>query len=285
MNRQKGFTLMELLIVIAIIALLMAILVPALSKARKQARTVAGLANLRQFGLMWQMYTGDNNSYFMTGRKISGVDESCWVYVLQDYHDKDDKARCCPEASTPFTDKKGSSTGVRNPFGAWGMIGPWWTGGGIKDAYYYGGYGIEDHLKNSGSKANWNHCNHSGVDNIPVLLDCFFVSGVLQGSGSKPGIEAAYEPPYYDGEYRDPPSGLGQMTRFCLNRHDGHTNVLFMDWSVRSVGLKELWTLKWLPGWDTENIWTLAGNGGDYRATYDRWANCGNGWMKNFKLY
>ena len=38
--------------------------------------------------------------------------------------------------------------------------------------------------------------------------------------------------------------GKGEMNHFCINRHDMFVNQVFMDWSVRKVGLKELWGLK-----------------------------------------
>jgi len=49
------------------------------------------------------------------------------------------------------------------------------------------------------------------------------------------------------------------MNHFCLDRHNGWTNFLFMDWSARHVGLKEIWTLKWHKNFDTAGPYTRAG--------------------------
>ncbi|MEI8195857.1 MAG: prepilin-type N-terminal cleavage/methylation domain-containing protein, partial [Phycisphaerae bacterium] len=54
-----GFTLIELLVVVAIIALLISILMPALGKAREQARTASCQSNLRQFGVEFGIYASD----------------------------------------------------------------------------------------------------------------------------------------------------------------------------------------------------------------------------------
>ena len=64
MSRKKAFTLVELLVVIAIIALLMAILMPALSRAKEQTRNVVCRANLRQYGIAGTMYLDDNEGAF-----------------------------------------------------------------------------------------------------------------------------------------------------------------------------------------------------------------------------
>ena len=51
----------------------------------------------------------------------------------------------------------------------------------------------------------------------------------------------------------------GEMNHFCIDRHGGFVNFLFMDWSVRRVGLKENWTLKWHRASNTAGPFTRAG--------------------------
>jgi prepilin-type N-terminal cleavage/methylation domain-containing protein len=258
-NFSKGaaFTLIELLVVIAIIALLMAILMPALNRVKKQAKAVACQTNLRQWALVFLIYMDENDGYFAYGDS-SGR----WRWVLQDQHRDRKLSVCCPEASNPDR-----HTGT---FGAWGAE--------SLDADYvaqqdYGSYGLNRWVYNrkqdQPQEGYFKTRNVQGTNQIPLFLDCSWY-----GAGP---LDYDY-PPEYEGHTE---SSTGHwrgdnMRRFCLNRHNAATNGAFLDFSVRRIGLKELWTLKWSRNFVTNNYWTKAGGvmPGDWP-----------GWMSNFKDY
>ena len=100
-----------------------------------------------------------------------------------------------------------------------------------------------------------------GASQQPVLLDSAWALGYPEEASGPPTRE---NPP-------DP-----QRWPFCINRHSGTVNCLFMDWSIRRVGLKELWTLRWYPTFNTANRWTVAG-----RAQPSQWP----AWMQRFPDY
>lgn len=272
MNRcKKGFTLIELLVVIAIIALLMGILMPALQQVRKQARTTACLSNLRQWSLMFAMYTDENDGYFFTG-ELNGTRTGMgsgefWRETMRPYS-KDIKMWLCPQAAKPLP-----QGGI--PQGGWSNY-AWETAEDI------GSYGLNGWILNiaaSKEPANrddgwgrqpgdWHWGTHQvkGANNVPVFTGSWWVDSWPREND---------QPPQTDEGPGDNP-GSNEMNRVCVNRHDGFVNCLFADWTVRKVGLKELWTLQWSRGYKTNGPWTKGGG-----VSPDAWPD----WLQRYKDY
>ena len=82
-NKRKSFTLIELLIVIAIIAILAAMLLPALNKARDKGRTISCTNNLKQQGLAVIQYCDSNKDItFPSGMQAGVMQNLYWHATL-----------------------------------------------------------------------------------------------------------------------------------------------------------------------------------------------------------
>lgn len=275
MNRRKGFTLIELLVVIAIIALLMAVLMPALQRVRMQARSVACLSKLKQWGIFFSMYADDYDGRFMAGFTASPR-ANRWVSALGDYYKWDDEFTCCPNAMKPWVDEYGIDSGAEGSTSgvgvtmAWGYINQGHWKKPMKGSYGINGWvvdpqpGREPHPERGSPSYFWRSPTVAGAGYVPLFLEAQRYNGVSLHTDT---------PPSYDGEQWN---DNAQMGRYCLNRHDGFAGCLFLDFSARKVGLKELWTLKWHQEYIENGPWTM---GGGVQAS--DWPE----WMKHFKDY
>ena len=99
----RGFSLLELLVVVAIIAILAALLLPTLQSARERARRTACLSNLKQIGLALELYGRDSDDYFPNtsfGASAPGTynGQYRWMDALDPYL-KSAQIFVCPDAS------------------------------------------------------------------------------------------------------------------------------------------------------------------------------------------
>jgi prepilin-type N-terminal cleavage/methylation domain-containing protein len=252
---MEGFTLIELLVVIAIIALLMSILMPALARVKEQARAIACQANLRQWNFIFASYTEDNNGQFWSGEGSTGY---WWPWYLDDQL-KDWKANpiwFCPTAKKPMYNIDGTMVQTWNIFNAWGIFTGTHGGHGSGPNGIAGSYGINGFVLsipasatfegNVPAKDGWRNRNVGGANDIPLFVDALrFDLWPLATQGP-----AVNEFEAWTGN---------NMARCCINRHKGAVNSSFVDFSVRRIDLKELWTLRWYKTFNTRGPWTKAG--------------------------
>jgi prepilin-type N-terminal cleavage/methylation domain-containing protein/prepilin-type processing-associated H-X9-DG protein len=261
---RRGFTLIELLVVIAIIALLMSILMPALSRVKKQAQAVRCQAHLKQWGLVYALYANDNNQKIMTTAR-----DGYWLVASRPYFQtmvtngqaERYEMYLCPVATKLFAEGAPLGRAAYN----YGYDGVEYTASYGFNAWVYDPPQPGNYQDRPG-ESMWRTLNAKGAADIPVMTASY------HGGGCP---EPTDQPPQVDGEPW-PGGHNNEMKRFALDRHNGFVNVLFMDWTTRRCGLKELWTLKWHKTYNTVGPWTTAGG-----VTPGDWPE----WMQRFRDY
>lgn len=243
--------------------------------SRKRAKDIVCRSNLRQWHLAMTEFTNDNDGSLWRGYNNNPTLIDWWFSALRDYHGDIDKIRCCPTATTPMDDlvlglREGPGFG-KQPFAAWGTSS--WIES-ITGHVDYGSYGANGWIENTSidyssiDPSQWwrNIANIKTADNVPFLLDGQWIDAWPEPNHTPPSSENTY---WYD-------EINSHFVRIVQNRHEEAENCAFMDGTVRKVGLKELWTLKWHRWYDTQGPWTLAGG-----VTPNSWPD----WMRDMEAF
>jgi len=259
-QKHRAFTLIELLVVIAIIAILAALLLPALTAAKRKAQQIACVNNNKQLALASLMYVNDMKVW-LGPTNANGFNGGEWMDALINYYSKATNILICPAAPDKGNPSGGNSQGRADSAWHW-TLNPNYTGSYAYNAWLETSSSATN-LVNSDAHPNWLYQKDSAVQN-PVMTPMFSDGAWLNldpMETDSPGLN------FYDPLSVNPwPEG---MPRVCLARHSGVSTSAaqnvpkgtvplpglivmgFVDGHVQTVRTEDLWTFYWHLNWQT----------------------------------
>ncbi len=252
LQRTHGaFTLIELLVVISIIALLIALLLPALGQAKETARNVQCMNSEKQMLLATLTYTQDYDGYFPTGAGELWARETRWPYLLLQYHGAEEIYDC----PIDFLGK---------PVNTYLANGQFWLFWSVEDQKV--GYGGPTHIDSIGSPSqlvaffesirDWSYDfgKNWTLDEALEYLCCFA------------DYQAKWEYDYTrsnemltGGRHFRTPSSVGEHPwgKDNVGLVDGHVTLINMQWLVDNGPVGNFFSYPFLP--ENERGWGPAG--------------------------
>jgi prepilin-type N-terminal cleavage/methylation domain-containing protein/prepilin-type processing-associated H-X9-DG protein len=235
---HTAFTLIELLVVIAIIAILAAMLLPALSAAKRKAAQTACINNQKQLGLGMKMYVDDNSGTFPgIASGLYGYHPEDWIYwrtntVLYPSFEKSPILTSIPGLQKPA---------LRCPLdiGDGDRLAQTFPSGPYLFSYSFNGYGLDANGKNIGMstvidrQGNAYLFKENSVRN-PTLKIMLAEEPGTTNSSDNPNAGFPNVRPITDGRWI-PTSLTGRNGDHLTIRHGGKADVTFTDGHVEAV--------------------------------------------------
>ena len=230
---KKMFTLLELLIVIAIIGILATILLPSLSKAREVSKTAVCLSQVKQLTMAYLIYSGENNNKTIGKFPTFPDKTNMWMGMIYPYHNSPDVMKC------PSATHLSQDTAAQNVWGSaktgWAGDSGWWTYGGFKGR---GSYALNSWTWSSnkdGIATNDNYFHNLAQVDTPTNTPLFFDSNWVDTLPNR-----NQDPVSSDGSQRN------SIGRIYIDRHyQKKVNYGLIDGSARTFKLSELYHLDW----------------------------------------
>jgi len=250
MKTRVFLTKKDAFVVLGCIAFLWTNLAVISTTGRHRAKDFVCRSNLQQWASVFAMYANDNDGGFTPGWYTGPTTGTVkpgerWFDAMKPYFDDNNDLVCCPTAVVPRRNTDGTSSASAK-FSAWGKF----EGGGTYPVSLpgsYGSYGINIYICNppvgsaTGRDSTWFYKgpNVANANQIPVLFDSMWIDAYPLTSN---------EPPWCDGDFSEN-GHIDGMKNCCIDRHSAAINMFFLDFSVRRIGLKQLWELPWHTEW------------------------------------
>jgi prepilin-type N-terminal cleavage/methylation domain-containing protein/prepilin-type processing-associated H-X9-DG protein len=233
-RQPPGFTLVELLVVVAIIGILASLLLAALSHAKKTAYSDTCKSNLSQWWIAWQNYTEANDNYFSSGVSVWWA-RGEWLSARRGWGARETQV----SSTSPRAVDWGGPTTV------WASVIP---DPKIPALPLTSSYGLNiwvynppaeiDDIQGRPTAWNWRKFDVPQPSNTPLFADAMW-----RGGGPTPSDV----PPDFNGQWS---GAAAEMHHFAMARHSKGINILFFDGSVRYERAKDLWGLYWNSHYD-----------------------------------